>query len=248
MENVLCPTLIRNTLAKVLFRHFECQSVLFVPSHLVTLATLAIDTALVVDIGYKEAVIIPVYSGVQVLHAWQAQPLASEAVHAEIKKQLLEQNADLEELLTDNVIEDIKVRLCFVATYERAKKYRNKETPPPCPAVQYPIRNEKIISVSGKLRETAFEVLFPEDNDRMGLPYIILDAIIKCPIDMRRQLAENICLIGGTSMVLGLQARLKSELLALVQTDSYKNRIFVNTVKFHEPPSKANFTAWLGGM
>ena len=71
------------------------------------LTTLAVDTALVVDVGYKEAVVIPVYSGVQVLHAWQAQPLASESVHNEIRKQLTE-NGVAADLLTDSVVEDIK--------------------------------------------------------------------------------------------------------------------------------------------
>lgn len=83
------------------------MSVLYVPSHLVALATLAIDTAVVIDIGFKEATIIPVYSGVQVLNAWQAQPIAAEAVHNEIRRQLTDAGVKLD-LLTDEVIEDIK--------------------------------------------------------------------------------------------------------------------------------------------
>lgn len=90
-------------------------------------------------------------------------------------------------------------------------------------------------------------MLFPDDNDRLGLPYIILDSIMKCPLDMRRQLAENILLIGGTTMIMGLYSRLKSELLALLESDIYKNALFFNAVKFHTAPSKPNFTAWLGG-
>jgi actin-related protein 10 len=107
VESVLCPTDIRETLAKVLFCHFEVPSIFFVPSHLVVLATLSQETALVVDIGYKEAVVIPVYCGVQVLNAWQAQPLAAEAVHEEIKGQLI-LNGVKEELLSEGIVEDIK--------------------------------------------------------------------------------------------------------------------------------------------
>lgn len=51
------------------------------PSHLVSLATLSIETALVADIGYNEAVILPVCHGMPVLHAWQALPIASLALH-----------------------------------------------------------------------------------------------------------------------------------------------------------------------
>lgn len=50
---------------------------------------------------------IPVYIGVQVVRAWQAQPLASEAVHNEIKRQLIDSGIN-SNLLTDEVVEDIK--------------------------------------------------------------------------------------------------------------------------------------------
>lgn len=213
------------------------------PSHLVALSTLAIDTALVIDIGYKEATVMPVYSGVQVLTAWQGQPLASEAVHAEIKRQLLESGVSIE-LLTNDVIEDIKVRTCFITTRERALKYRNGEPPAPPPSVKYPIEGKQAVEIPGTLRETAFEVLFPEDNDRFGLHYIILDAIILCPMDMRRQLLENLVIIGGTSMVQGLTARLKSEILTLLKSDLYKEKLFLDTIKFHRLPAKENFAAW----
>lgn len=103
------------------------------------------------------------------------------------------------------------------------------------------------IAIPGSLRETAFEALFPYDNDRLGLPFIILDAILSCPIDMRRDLAQNVVLVGGTAMALGLKIRLQQELDALSKSDSYKDRLFIDQIQFHSPPSKGNTTSWLGG-
>lgn len=80
---------------------------LFVPSHLVALATLAVETAVVIDIGLKEATVMPVFSGVQVLSAWQAQPIAGEAVHEEIRRQLTDIGVSAN-LLTDDIVEEIK--------------------------------------------------------------------------------------------------------------------------------------------
>lgn len=210
---------------------------------MVILSTLAVESALVVDIGFKEATVLPVYSGVQVVRAWQAQPLAAEAIHAEIKRQLLETGVSIE-LLTPDVIEDIKVRTCFVTTYDRAQKYKGNEPPTPPPDVDYPIEGKCVIKVPGALRETAFEVLFPNDNDRLGLPYIILDAAMICPVDMRKQLLENIVLIGGSSMIQGITARLRAELLALMKSDLYNDKLFLDAVKFHMVPAKENFAAW----
>lgn len=75
----------------------------------------------------------------------------------------------------------------------------------------------------------------------------MLDAILKCPIDMRRPLAENIFTIGGTAMTVGLLARLKRELLAVLASPLYKDKLFIDAVKFHTPPAKPNFASWLGG-
>lgn len=246
VESVLTPTIVRESIAKVLFYHFEVSSVLFLPTHLVALSTLAIDTAVVVDLGFKETTVIPVYSGVQVLNTWQAQPLGSEAVHDEIKANLI-LNGVKEEILSDRVVEDIKVRTCFVTKHSRALAFKKNEALQPCPDVDYAIDGYDVIKVPGLLREIAYEVLFPEDNDHLGLPYIILDAILKCSLDTRKELAENILLIGGTASALGIAARLKNELLKLIKSDYYKDRLFINEVKFHTAPAKPNFTSWLGG-
>ena len=44
VENLLGSSLFKDTLAKVLFKHYEVSSLLFVPSHLVTLFTLGVNT------------------------------------------------------------------------------------------------------------------------------------------------------------------------------------------------------------
>lgn len=143
------------------------------------------------------------------------------------------------------------VRTCFVTTFERSKRFEDNSsgetTIKPCPDVEYPIRGQQVITVPGRLRETAFEVLFPNDSERAGLPHLVLKSILKCPVDIRRELAENVLLIGGTAMAVGLMARLKDELLSLVRSELYKQQLFIGAFKFHTAPSKANFTGWLGG-
>lgn len=48
-------------------------------------------------------------------------------------------------------------------------------------------------------------------------------------------------------MAKGFASRLKSELLALVESDLYKNKLKVKSFAFHKAPSKPNYTVWLGG-
>lgn len=48
-------------------------------------------------------------------------------------------------------------------------------------------------------------------------------------------------------MAKGFIGRLKSELLALVKSPLYSNKLKIQVFKFHSAPSKPNYTAWLGG-
>lgn len=106
--------------------------------------------------------------------------------------------------LPEDVLEDIKVRCCFVTKKSRAEQLclaRPEITPPP--DVQYPHRGIETLLVTGKVREKVFEILYEEDNDHLCLSTMILDAILKVDIDLRHMLAENVLLIGGTSMTVG---------------------------------------------
>ena len=64
---------------------------------------------------------------------------------------------------------------------------------------------------------------------------------------MRKVMAENVIVIGGTTMLQGFQHRLLAELKALLEKPQYKEDIAIDTFKIHQPPSQPNYTAWLGG-
>ncbi|XP_065213163.1 actin-related protein 10 [Planococcus citri] len=258
VESLLCPTVLKDTLASVLFDHFEVTSVIFVPSHVVSLYTLGVNTALVVDIGYQEATVIPVYEGIPVLKAWQALPLGSKLVQNTLRDRLFgklkrivgttEEAIDDPSCLNDEIIEDILVKGCFVTKLQRSTDSRNGVKPDTLPPeFTYRVDGDKIINVESSDREFCYDVLFEQDGDQLSLSTMILDAILLCSVDMRRPLAENILVIGGTAMAKGLKARLQEELLSLLKEERYSKRLFVNTFKFHDPPALPNYVAWLGG-
>ena len=64
---------------------------------------------------------------------------------------------------------------------------------------------------------------------------------------MRKELAENLVIIGGTSQLPGFRHRLKSELKSLLNKDHYKSLSAISSFKFHNAPAKENYVAWLGG-
>ncbi|XP_052830418.1 actin-related protein 10 isoform X1 [Octopus bimaculoides] len=266
-ESLLCPTVFRETLAKVLFQYFEVPSVYFVPSHLTPLYTLGIGCGLVMDVGYKEASVIPIYEWTPVLKGLQILPLAGKAIHQNLRVLLENSNNEAGDDkaaavkrppvddLTEEVLEDIKVRCCFVTNINRAKQilavYCGKEDssklPPSPPDVEYPFNGDSFLRISGRVREEACEILFEQDNEEMSLSTMILDSLIKCPIDTRRELAENLIITGGTCQLPGFYSRLQKELYDQLSKPRYSEKLKIQAFKFHQPPCIENYTAWLGG-
>ncbi|KAM3851869.1 actin-related protein 10 isoform 1-T1 [Vipera latastei] len=267
VESVLCPSHFRETLTKVLFKYFEVPSVLFAPSHLMSLLTLGINSAMVLDCGYTESLVLPIYEGIPVLSCWDALPLGGKAIHKELEYQLLEQStvdtgATKGQSLTsvmgsvpEDIVEDIKVRTCFVSDLQRGLKIQaakfdmdgSAERPAPPPDVDYPLDGEKILHINGVIRDSVVEVLFVQDNEEKSVATLILDSLMECPIDTRKQLAENLVVIGGTAMLPGFLHRLMAEIRYLVEKPKYKEILASKNFRVHMPPAKPNCVAWLGG-
>ncbi|KAG8561079.1 hypothetical protein GDO81_015237 [Engystomops pustulosus] len=267
IESVLSPSHFRETLTRVLFKYFEVPSVLFAPGHLMSLMTLGLNSAIVLDCGYRETLVLPIYEGIPILSCWGALPLGGKAIHKELEAQLLEQcTADtgtakeqslpsVMSSVPEEVVEDIKVRVCFVSDLQRGLKIQaarfnidgSSERPEPPPDVDYPLDGQKILHVKGAIRDSVVELLFEQDNEEKSVATLILDSLVQCPIDTRKQLSENIVVIGGTAMLPGFLHRLMAEIRYLVEKPKYKEALATKTFKVHSPPAKPNCVAWLGG-
>ena len=78
-------------------QEFDVPSVLFAPSHLLATFPLGIGSALVLDVGYSEALVVPIFESVAMLNCWEASPAAgAKAVHAAIRSQLGEPELEVE--------------------------------------------------------------------------------------------------------------------------------------------------------
>ncbi|KAJ3261929.1 Actin- protein 10, partial [Borealophlyctis nickersoniae] len=161
--------------------------------------------------------------------------------------------------------ENLKAQACFVGAFptfadvsdenrEKAYPYRERSFP-------YTIYNSTAspalctvdatdqMSVPGWVRERAAEILFDGDDDGCSVATVVLDALLKCPQDIRTELAQNILLVGGTSMLPGFQDRLHEQILrALEDMKRYeKLRRIAIKIRFVKSIFTANSAAWVGG-
>ncbi|XP_016117644.1 actin-related protein 10 [Sinocyclocheilus grahami] len=238
VESVLCPSHFRETLSRVFFKHFEVPSVLFAPSHLMSVMTLGIQSALVMDCGYTETLVLPIYEGVPILSVWEALPMGGKAIHRELHSLLSEQCT----LDTDS-----GTGLSLPTVISKTDTHPSHHTPAPPQDVEYPLDGQKILYVKGSIRDSVAEMLFEQDNEEKSIATLLLDTLVKCPIDTRKVLSENLVIIGGTAMLPGFLHRLLTEIRSLVEKPKYHDALATKSFRFHSPPAKPNCTAWLGG-
>uniref|UniRef100_A0A915PVD3 Actin-related protein 10 n=1 Tax=Setaria digitata TaxID=48799 RepID=A0A915PVD3_9BILA len=269
VESVLTRTALRNAMARVLFEAFDAPSILFAPSHLLATFPFGVSNALIVDVGYSEATIVPVLEGVTLLYQLETSAVGAKYLEQRVYELLRKYGKVLtylgvERSLTDNddlllkkeyTLEDIVVRFCFATKMDRGRIIQasgydpEQEIPnPPCD-VRLPFGEEMLI-VPGLVREWAAEAIFEENDDIKSLPQLVLDTVYRCPIDARKKLLESIILVGGTTRMKGFYARLRDEILRSLTTSDYANKLGnIKSVKFYRLPNTSIelYASWIGG-
>ena len=135
---------------------------------------------LVLDVGHKEATIVPVYEGVPILAAWQALPLAGEAVQEAVKSDLVARGlvtssltsgsarkvGDKPEILTEELLEEITLTCCFVTNANRGRDLQQLLSSSPsdspttslshlAPLLNYPISGSEFLQVNKLLHRSS---------------------------------------------------------------------------------------------
>ncbi|EKM58531.1 uncharacterized protein PHACADRAFT_117568 [Phanerochaete carnosa HHB-10118-sp] len=136
VEQPLLPLHIKEALARILFNNLQVPSISFASSHLLALLAAGRTTGLVLDCGHLESIALPIYSSRPLFPQLRASPLAGSRFSSHLRALLLmfgtyhPPPASLtstnstptssratrvpEALLTNAVIEDLKIRCCFV--------------------------------------------------------------------------------------------------------------------------------------
>jgi actin, other eukaryote len=105
---------------------------------------------------------------------------------------------------------------------------------------QYELPDKNVVTV-GHERFRCPEVLFNPTligKESKGIDTYLYDTIMKCDIDLRKDLFSNIVLSGGTTMYPGLSERLTKELKTMCPPNT--------NVRVVAPPER-KYSVWIGG-
>merc|ERR1719350_522679 len=136
------------------------------------------------------------------------------------------------------IVRDIKEKLAYVSeNYD--EELKKAETSSDIEK-NYELPDGQVITV-GAERFRCSEVLFKPNligKESEGIHKLAYESIMKCDVDIRRDLYTNTVLSGGTTMFPGIDVRLTKEMTALAPA-SIK-------VKIVAPPER-KYSVWIGG-
>lgn len=261
-ENFLQRELFRETLADVLFKQFSVVGIMMTPALPLALIPIGTPTGLIVNVGYHDTSVICVYEGMIILQSYLTVELGTHAHLMAIQRMISEsgtvqvgnESKKASELYGEfelSVLEDIRARTCFCG--ERPVELKDPSfvqsgviTEHRASDMRYPMSDGHHLVVSGKIRERSIEVLYDGDGEDNSIATLVLDSLLKCPIDCRVDLASRILIIGGGSMLAGFDHRLKQEMAALLDHSRY-SKLTPGKLKFYKPNYFRNTMSWTGG-
>lgn len=237
-ESPLNPKANREKMIETMFGTFNVPNFYVGVQAVFALYASGRTTGTVLDSGDGVTHTVPIYEGYPLPHAILRIDLAGQDITSYLMKLLMESGTSLSSFTDQEVIRDIKEKTCFVALdFEGTKKEADQSS---VHDIAYELPDGNTVMI-GSQRFKAPEALFRPDilqRDFLGVHELINNSIMKCEIDVRRDLYGSVCLAGGTTMISGLSERLNKELVSLVPSNMRPKII---------SPAERKYSVWIGG-
>lgn len=234
-EAPLNPKYNRERGMQIMFETFNFPAFYLAMQAVLALYTAGKTTGIVLDSGDGVSHTVPIYEGFSLPHAILRLDLAGAKLTNYLQKILQEKGYSFTTTAEREIVKDIKEKLCFVALDpDDEMKNEGKWD------VEYELPDGKKVHF-GTERFRCPEVLFHPNligDESGGVHELLVKSVMKCDIDLRKDLYANVVLSGGSTLFPGIVERLQKEVNMIIP-NSMKLKIYA--------PKDRKTTVWSGG-